>query len=453
MQLFWQPRTDLGKAIGPGILMAGAAIGGSHLVSSTQAGALYGWSLLGLLLLANLFKYPFFLYAVKYRAATGDTILHGYRRMGKGFLAAFFGLNLVNAFLNTAGVAFISASLFLAFPFVDAADHVSGIAIGILLLCAAIIIAGHYRLLDKIAKVVVFLLAVSTLAAVIVAVWQSAEVPEGFVGRDPWDLASIGFIIMFMGWMPAPIDIAAWPSLWRTSREIETGHRATVGESTTDFHIGYIVTVVLAVFFLALGALVMYHSGTGIGLADMTAGEFSARFIEMYTSTIGDWAHWLIVLAAFSAMFSTTLTCMDGWPRSLAMSTLLLFDRPEAGLRRTLVAWLLFTVVACIVIIQFLLTDLLAMLQFAMVVSFLTSPVFAWLNYRAIQRPEVAEQDRPGPVMHVLSWAGMTFFIVFTLLFVIWFFGLQDTAEEERERIQEEEQALVLPMGDPAARA
>ena len=32
------------KAMGPGILMASAAVGGSHIVSSTQAGGSYGWS-------------------------------------------------------------------------------------------------------------------------------------------------------------------------------------------------------------------------------------------------------------------------------------------------------------------------------------------------------------------------------------------------------------------------
>ena len=47
------------KAMGPGILMASAAVGGSHIVSSTQAGGMYGWALLGLVILANLFKYPF----------------------------------------------------------------------------------------------------------------------------------------------------------------------------------------------------------------------------------------------------------------------------------------------------------------------------------------------------------------------------------------------------------
>lgn len=31
------------NALGPGIMMASAAVGGSHLIASTQAGALYGW--------------------------------------------------------------------------------------------------------------------------------------------------------------------------------------------------------------------------------------------------------------------------------------------------------------------------------------------------------------------------------------------------------------------------
>ena len=39
------------KAMGPGILMASAAVGGSHIVSSTQAGGSYGWALLGLVIL------------------------------------------------------------------------------------------------------------------------------------------------------------------------------------------------------------------------------------------------------------------------------------------------------------------------------------------------------------------------------------------------------------------
>ena len=50
------------KKLGPGLLFAGAAIGVSHLVQSTRAGADFGWGFLWVLLLVNLFKYPFFQY-------------------------------------------------------------------------------------------------------------------------------------------------------------------------------------------------------------------------------------------------------------------------------------------------------------------------------------------------------------------------------------------------------
>ena len=46
--------------LGPGLLFAGAAIGVSHLVQSTRAGADFGFGLIWALALSNLFKYPFF---------------------------------------------------------------------------------------------------------------------------------------------------------------------------------------------------------------------------------------------------------------------------------------------------------------------------------------------------------------------------------------------------------
>ena len=50
--------------LGPGLLFAGAAIGVSHLVQSTRAGAEFGWGLIWALILVNIFKYPFFQYGL-----------------------------------------------------------------------------------------------------------------------------------------------------------------------------------------------------------------------------------------------------------------------------------------------------------------------------------------------------------------------------------------------------
>ena len=42
--------------LGPGLLFAGAAIGVSHLVQSTRAGAEFGWGLIWALILVNILK-------------------------------------------------------------------------------------------------------------------------------------------------------------------------------------------------------------------------------------------------------------------------------------------------------------------------------------------------------------------------------------------------------------
>ena len=45
---------------GPGLLYAGAAVGVSHLVQSTRAGAAFGFQLLAVVILVNVIKFPIF---------------------------------------------------------------------------------------------------------------------------------------------------------------------------------------------------------------------------------------------------------------------------------------------------------------------------------------------------------------------------------------------------------
>ena len=66
--------------------MAGACIGGSHLMSSTTAGARFGFALLGLILLTNLVKYPFLRVGTRFTAVTGLTLLEGFQRRNRFYL-------------------------------------------------------------------------------------------------------------------------------------------------------------------------------------------------------------------------------------------------------------------------------------------------------------------------------------------------------------------------------
>jgi Mn2+/Fe2+ NRAMP family transporter len=67
----------------------------------------------------------------------------------------------------------------------------------------------------------------------------------------------VAFLIALMGWMPIPIDAAAWHSLWTLERTKQTKYKPKLRESLIDFNIGYIGAALLALGFLSLGALVM----------------------------------------------------------------------------------------------------------------------------------------------------------------------------------------------------
>jgi len=93
--------------LGPGLLFAGTAIGVSHLVQSTRAGADFGWGLLWALILVNLFKYPFFQYGPRFTVATKKSLLDGYMELGKGYLRAYFFLNIGTMFTIQTAVTIV----------------------------------------------------------------------------------------------------------------------------------------------------------------------------------------------------------------------------------------------------------------------------------------------------------------------------------------------------------
>ena len=93
------------KTLGPGLLFASTAIGVSHLVQSTRAGATYGYALLWAILIANLLKYPSFEYGSRYANATGESLIDGYGRFGKWALYLYLFITVTPMFIIIAAVS------------------------------------------------------------------------------------------------------------------------------------------------------------------------------------------------------------------------------------------------------------------------------------------------------------------------------------------------------------
>jgi Mn2+/Fe2+ NRAMP family transporter len=174
------------KTIGPGILFAGAAIGGSHLIQSTRAGANYGFDLLIIVVLVNLFKYPFFEFGHRYAHATGKNLIDGYRQIGLWAVSLFFIMLAVLNIVNVAAVCFVTASLLeytISLLFSVVVDH-DILTPMLLVAVTAVSIIGKYKALDLIVKIMIVVLSISTLAAFILAASNGMQAIEGYQHKE-----------------------------------------------------------------------------------------------------------------------------------------------------------------------------------------------------------------------------------------------------------------------------
>ena len=407
--------TNILKTIGPGILFAGAAIGGSHLIQSTRAGANFGLNLLGLVLLINILKYPFFEFGHRYTAATGESIIHGYMKLGKFSVIIFFILNVVTAVVNAAALTLITAGL--SANLFGLNYSMTALGIIILIVTLLILFLGRYALLDKIVKTLIVVLALTTIATVLIAfgVDANSNLTNNVQQKELWDAAGIAFLLALMGWMPAPIEASVWPSLWALERSKQTKHKPTMKEALIDFHIGYVGTTLMALFFVGLGAFVMYGSGETFSNNGLV---FSSQLVSLYTKTIGNWSEIIISTIVFVTMLSTMLTVFDAYPRTLAGS-LEVLNRDLKNLNKT-IFWIsaLIMAVLSIIIIQFFTSGLKTLLDFATILSFLAAPVFAFINYKVITSNFMPIEHKPKLWLKILSWMGIIFLVSFSLLFI-----------------------------------
>ena len=394
-------------ALGPGILMATAAIGGSHLVASTQAGALFGWQLFWLILAVNVLKYPFFRFGMEYTLTTKNSLVEGYKNKGPVYFYSFIGLNILAAVVNTAGVLLLTASLLhYALPIVIEVTLLCWILLGV---CLAILLLGHFKALDSVAKGIMGLLTLATVIALVIAFSNGPMAPADYVGPSPYELAMLSFMVALMGWMPAPIEISALSSLWLKEKQAQQA--VTKNQGLFDFNVGYWLTACLALVFFSLGVLVQYGQSSSIELGGVA---FAKQLIDMYALTIGEWARPLVSAIAFLCMFGTTLTVLDGYARTLNESHKLLgFGQSKHSLN----IWLILQALAGMAVILFFKSALGPMLTFAMTLAFVTTPVFAWLNFSLVRSEPAIKHS---VLLRSLTWLGLVYLVGFAVAFVVW---------------------------------
>lgn len=397
------------KSLGPGLLFAGAAVGVSHLVQSTRAGADFGFGLLWALLIAGIFKYPFFQFGPRYAAATGETLLDGYKKLGKGILVVSYSISFVTMFIIQAAVTIVTAGLAVnLFGLFDMTTW----SILITILSISLLLIGKYKLLDSLMKYVILVLTICTLIAVSVALMKNNQAFT-FTQVFPKGTIEITFLIAFLGWMPAPLDVSIWQSIWSLEKDKATLKTTTTKQAIFDFNVGYVGTIFLAVCFVILGALVMYNSGESFS----NKGDvFASQLIALYTQNLGKFTYIFISIAAFTTMFSTTITTLDASPRTMSKANDLLFSEK---IKLGYWFWIILLGIGTYIILRYFRDNMGLMVKIATILSFLTAPFYAILNFILISGKHTPKKHQPSLYLKILSVCGIIFLIVFSAWFLL----------------------------------
>jgi len=394
------------KKLGPGFLFAGAAIGVSHLVQSTRAGADFGFGLLWALFLINLVKYPFFQFGPRYASATGESLLEGYYKMSKWVLVSYIIITFTTMFTIQTAVTIVTAGI--ASSLFGGSSLVYWTAI-IISICFFILLIGKYKVLDSLMKIIVLFLTISTIIAIALAVKPSMSID--FSQIIPSEAISIAFLIAFMGWMPAPLDVSIWHSVWTLEKK-KLNPSITFKQSQFDFNVGYVTTTLLAIGFVSLGAIVMYGSGESFSLK---GGQFANQLIDMYTHSLGNGSKIIIGIAALTTMFSTTLTTLDASPRVMQKSTELISNKKFS---KGYLFWLLLLVIGTLCIFFFFISEMGLLIKIATILSFLTAPFYAIVNYLLITGRHTPKGARPSLFLKVYSIISIIILIAFSVWYL-----------------------------------
>ncbi len=412
---------NLLKILGPGLLYAGAAVGVSHLVQSTRAGAMFNFDLVWVLILANILKYPFFEFGPRYAVSTGNNLVDGYNKVGKWAVSLYAFVTFCSMFIFQAAITVVTVGL-ISYVF-DININITVLSIIILLVALLILVIGKYSLLDKVIKYIIVLLALSTIIAVFAAIGINKVVTPEALTKFTWTRgADVFFMIAFVGWMPAPIDVSVWSSVWNIAKAKEIGYMPKLKDALTEFRVGYIGTAILALGFLLMGALVMYGTGEQFSPNGTT---FSEQLIRMYTTSLGDWAYWIVSIAATATMISTTITVLDAYPRVLSPVFQHLFPGSWKKIKNKQILiwiWLGVLIIGSLMIIAFAGSSMGTMVSIATTLSFLVAPVLAWLNLRVVTDKHMPKEAVPGIFLRTLSWLGITFFVGFTVVYLYWIY-------------------------------
>ncbi len=318
---------ELIRKFGPTFVIAGAIVGSGELIVTTILGAKVGFVMLWIIILSVSVKAIVQEQFGRFVISTDDTLMDMLDRIpGKIFgasWAVWWGVLLMISILMAMAGIVGSIGLAVAGFFGGSHQLLGAIAaiIGIML-----ILRGLYSDLEKIIVTLVATFSILTifLSFFVLQVtpygYSASEILSGLTFSFPagaWVVALSAFaitgitaneIVTYTYWVKGK-GYAAWSGP-RESDGFFGRARRWIRVMDTDLILGAIMIGITTIAFYILGASVLNRLG------QVPSGFETVEILSrMYTETLGAWARYLFMIAAFSILYSTYLVNTAGIAR------------------------------------------------------------------------------------------------------------------------------------------
>lgn len=342
-------------------------------------------------------KYPLFRFAADYAAATGESLVAGYRRQGRLLVAIMFIAAAIEAVAALAGVSLVTAGIarwLFSLPGTDL--HA---ALGILVVTGALVAFGRYRLLESFTSVFVVVFSLLVVFATAASLPILLDAPLNQFSAFPPSSENLSFATAVAGWMPIGNTAAIMLAGWILAKP-DIAEHTRLAVARFDFNLGYLTSVVLALCFLVMGTAAMHSS---IQTLPTGGAAYTAVFVDMFAVSIGEYSRIPVAIAALTVMYSTLLAITDGFPRMLQsfLGEFGITAADEVSERRGYLIALSLVMLAAAVLLTFFLRSFTAFIDLVTITGFIAAPIVAWANYRVIRGGNVPLQARPS---RALRW-------------------------------------------------
>lgn len=286
--------------VGPGLVAAATGVGAADLVATMIAGQRFGYALLWAVIIGTVMKIVLVEGVGRYSLATGNTMFHGWRELGR-WTSWYFVPYIVIWGLVYGAASMSGAGLALSALFPGTSLEMWAIVSGIA--CFALTWLGQYQLFEKLSAILVGIMFVTVVGIAAITAPNLPEVIAGLVPRIPD--GSFVYVLSIAGGVGGTITLAAY-GYWLREKEWYTPKWMKV--MRMDNAVAYAVTGIFVLATLALGAELLYSANVAVSDNDQGLVDMSDVLAERYGTFISK----LFIFGFFSAAFSSCLGVWNG---------------------------------------------------------------------------------------------------------------------------------------------